>query len=721
MKNTNQKNSGNKNQKNISQQNTQKQLKKKPDTNPYYILFLIAFLIYSNSLFNAYTLDDRLTITDNAFTKQGVKGIDDILSHDTFVGFFGIQKNLVAGGRYRPMSLITFALEYQLFGLSPFISHLINILMYAFSCVLIYKVLLMLFPADKNTKWYLTIPFLASVLFAAHPLHVECVANIKGRDELMSFLGSFAALYFILKYLEDKKILHLILAQLIFFVGLMSKENTITFVAVVPLTLLFFRKANIIETIKQTVFLFITSIVFILIRYKVLGFFMGASIDNELLNNPFIDATAMQKFATVLLTWGKYLILLVFPHPLTHDYYPKQIPIINMTDVRAIIPLLIYVGLIVFAILKLKKRNVVSYGILYFMFTFSIVSNLVFSIGTFMNDRFMYMPLLGFTIIAAYFFNWLMTKKNVSEKTIILIGSVLLLGYSVKTFSRNFVWKNDYTLFTTDVKVSPNSAKCNVSAGGLSLDMASEEKDPVKKKKYIEDALTYLNKGVTIHPKYDAGWVLLGRAMIFLEDYKKAREYFKITLTLNPTQKEALNNWLYCAQQSAKNKDYAEAVESYKGLLQYKKLDDDLYIQIATVYEDAGKTDSAIATLDTLILRNPQYAPAYSKMGEIYGKVLNNIDKSLEYLLKAYSIKADDASLLENLGIAYGIKKDYAQSILYFEKALVVSPDNYRIYSNMSGTYHNMGNDAKAKECLQKAAELQKKEESSKGQVVSKE
>jgi protein O-mannosyl-transferase len=685
-----------------------KPLSNKPDFKPYYVLFIFVFALYANSLVNQYALDDRLTITENKFTTQGIKGIDDILSNDTFVGFFGKQKNLVAGGRYRPASLITFALEYEAFGLSPFVSHLVNLLLYAFACLLIYKVLLMLFsPPDKNVKWYLSIPFLATMLFIAHPLHVEGVANIKGRDEIMSLLGSIAAFYFVLRYVQGKKFWLMLLAAVSFFIGLMSKENAITFLVVIPMSLYFFKKSELKPAVISTAFLFFVTVVFIFIRYRVLGFLMGGSIEAELLNNPFIEATTSQKFATILLTWGKYLALLIFPHPLTHDYYPKQIPIIEMSDIRAIIPFIVYVAMILYAIVKIGKRDIIAYGILFFGLTFSISSNLVFPIGTFMNDRFMFIPLLGFTLIIAYFLNKLLRRSG--EKPLVVVMVIILLAYSVKTISRNPVWYDDYTLFTTDVKVSGNSAKCNVSAGGQTLELAEKESDQVKKKAMISDAMVFLNKGISIHPKYTAGWVLLGRAMLDLEDYSKAREYYKIALTYNSAQSEALNNWLYCAQQSSKNKDYMEAEISYKELIKYQKANDDLYVQLATVYETDKKTDSAIAMLDTVLKKNPKYAPALSKMGEIYGKVLNNIDKSLEYMLKAYAISPTDASLLENLGIAYGIKKDFEQSIAFFEKAIAADPDNPAIYTNMYSTYSIMGNKDKAAECLKKATELQNK------------
>jgi len=675
---------------------------------PIYLLFAFAIFLYVDSLYNQYALDDRLMITENAFTKKGVSGIGDILSNDSFVGFFGKQKNLVAGGRYRPLSQIMFAIEFSIFGLNPFIGHLINILLYAFTGVLVYKVLQILFPPGKK-PYYLTLSFIAAALFIAHPLHTEVVANIKGRDEILSLLGSFGALYFILKYIESSRLINLTLASAIFFLALMSKENAITFVVVIPLTLYFFTKANGKQILLSLGGLLAVSAIFVAIRTAVLGYLMTTNIDIELLNNPFVGSTEAQKFATVLYTWGKYLILLIFPHPLTHDYYPKQIPIIGFNDISAIIPIIIYLCLVVYALIRIKQKDIVAYCILFFGLTFSISSNLVFPIGTFMNDRFMFIPLLGFTMLIAYlctekFPKWFgdLKAKNV---TLGLVG-IMLFAYSVKTIARNPVWYDDYTLFTTDVKVSENSAKCNVSAGGQTLELAEKETDQVKKKKMISDAIVYLNNGVKIHPRYAAGWVLLGKAMIDLEDYAEARAYYKIALGIAPSQKEALNNWLYCAQMSAKNKDYKEAKTSYRELMTFQPNNKSLIVDLASVMESENQIDSVLYLMRNLLKENPKSAPALSKIGEMYGKHLNNLDSSIIYLLRAYEISPTDANLLENLGVAYGIKKNYLKSIEFFKKAIEAKPDDAQIYMNLSGSYLNSGDKVNAAKCQQKANEL---------------
>ena len=148
---------------------------------PHLLIFVFAFLLYGNTLTHDYTLDDLIVIKDNSFTKKGFSGIKEIFSYDSFTGFFGTEKKLVAGGRYRPLSIATFAVEYAVMGgLNPFLSHLINVLLYALTGSIILILLNRLFKSPTGKPWYLSLAFIATVLFMAHPIHTEVVANIKG-------------------------------------------------------------------------------------------------------------------------------------------------------------------------------------------------------------------------------------------------------------------------------------------------------------------------------------------------------------------------------------------------------------------------------------------------------------------------------------------------------------------------------------------------------------
>ena len=111
-----------------------------------WLIFAISFLLYANTLTHNFCQDDSIVITENMFTTEGVSGFGGILGKDTFYGFFKEEGKaaLVAGGRYRPFTLLMFAFEYQLFGKNPFVGHLINVLLFGLMCVLIYFLMLKL-------------------------------------------------------------------------------------------------------------------------------------------------------------------------------------------------------------------------------------------------------------------------------------------------------------------------------------------------------------------------------------------------------------------------------------------------------------------------------------------------------------------------------------------------------------------------------------------------
>ena len=171
----------------------------------YLILFVFAFVLYGNTIFHDYALDDCLMITDNHYTQSGIKGIKDILLFDTCKGYGDNMLNSTTGGRYRPLSLVTFALEKEFFGKNSHVEHFNNILLYAITGIFIFVVLSKLLKKLPRPNLFLSVPFITALLFLAHPLHTEVVANIKSRDEILALLFSLITLYLFINYLESSK------------------------------------------------------------------------------------------------------------------------------------------------------------------------------------------------------------------------------------------------------------------------------------------------------------------------------------------------------------------------------------------------------------------------------------------------------------------------------------------------------------------------------------
>lgn len=611
------------------------------------MIFGLAFVLYANTLTHDYTQDDAIVIYDNMFTQKGISGIPGILKYDTFYGFFKEEgkANLVSGGRYRPFTLIMFAIEWQIFGKQPSIGHLINILLFGFLGIMIYKLLsIMLVHKKEKDKLKLVILF-ASLFFIAHPIHTEAVANIKGRDEIMTFLGAVVALWSAFKYKYLKEFKWLLLTLLSFFIALMSKENAITFLAIVPLSFLFFTDENLGGSIKRTWPFALSAVIFLIIRFSVLGMDFGGA-PNELMNNPFlkivnnkyVDFSFGEKFATIIFTLGKYIQLLLVPHPLSHDYYPRAIGIMQFSNWQVLLSLLVYVGGLFSAFYFWSKDKIVSYSIFFYLITLSIVSNIVFPIGTNMSERFVFMPSLGFILLLVY----LLHKIVPSKKTFITICLLIITAYSVKTVARNFVWKDDFTLFTTDVKKNTKSAKLLNAAGGALTTESAKMEDGPKKTKYLNDAVTYLQKAVEIHPTYRNAYLLLGNANYYLKEFDKSIQYFDQSLKLDPDFKDALKN-------------------------------------LPIVLRDGGRH---------------------------MGQIKNDFGKAEKWLTRSYNMNPKDYETCRLLGITYGIQNKHQLAIDYFQKAIALRPDIAANYTSLGTAYMNIGNQEKAREALNKAVEI---------------
>ena len=637
----------------------------------YSILFLLSFLLYANTINHDYALDDAIVIADNSFTQQGLSGVKDILTHDSFTGFFGKDKKLVAGGRYRPLSIVSFAVEYQIFGKNPHVSHFINILLYALIGILIFGIFSRLLKKYQNKRWYLSIPFLTALLFIAHPIHTEVVANIKGRDEIMALLSSLLALFFTIKYFEKNKSRNLFYSFLSLFLALMSKENSITFVLIIPLTIYFFTDNKFKKIVFSVLPLAVASVSFLIIRHSVIGNSLSKA-PTELMNNPFLHATFTQKYATIFYTLGLYIKLLIFPHPLTFDYYPKQIPIINLIDLRAIIPLVFYSVMFVYSLLKMKRKNIIAYSILYF----SIVSNIVFPVGTFMNERFMFMSSIGFCLIMAYFLFYIIPQYIKNKKLIAIFSPLVLVVilslYSFKTIDRNKAWKNDFVLFTTDVKTSTNSAKSNCSAGGKLIEKAQKTTDKKVRGDYLKLAIKYLQKSIEIYPNYNDALLLLGNAYFeYNKDYDKIIYYYKRILNRNPNYENVYNN-------------------------------------ISLIFSRLDSVDYKIRVYNELYKINQNRYDVNYNLGLLYGRYKNDYTKAIKHFQRAVKIKPVKVEAYKDLGVVYGMMHEFEKSAQVLQKAAELDKNDPQVLINLGITYRALGDKNKANKYFEQAKKFKK-------------
>ncbi len=209
---------------------------KKPfDIAQYFVLicFIFSCLLYTNGLFNDYNLDDELVTRKHPLTSQGLKAIPDIFSTPYY-------SSKSTSYEYRPMVLVSYAIEHQFFGESPFVSHLINILLYALSTAVFF---LWLKRILRNYHPWLAL--VVTLLFSAHPLHTEVVNSIKNRDELLALLFALTAAKTAFLYIDKKKILYVFLTFFCFTFALLSKTSVVSFAFIIPFSLIIFSESSV--------------------------------------------------------------------------------------------------------------------------------------------------------------------------------------------------------------------------------------------------------------------------------------------------------------------------------------------------------------------------------------------------------------------------------------------------------------------------------------------
>ena len=612
------------------------------------LLFIFSTLLYANTIGHGYALDDVAVIQQNKFVQQGLAGIPQILTTFYWQGFWDLN-----AGLYRPLSLVMFALEQTLFPNSPFINHFVNVLLFACSTVLLFKTILKLF--GKN---YGTMAAVASLLFAAHPIHTEVVANIKSRDELLALFTLLATCIYLLKYLEHNNKLHLAFAVFAYALALFSKESSVAFLGL--FVLVFFYKKT---AVKQSLFalapfLIVAGIFFAIHQYVIangpprVGYTYR---DNSIL----ASVSFAERFATALYMQGKYLLLLLFPHPLSYDYSFQQIPLFNLTSWQVLLSAVGIIGLITAGIKGLLSRTVIGFGIAWYAITMFITSNLIIPIGATMAERFVFIPSLGLCLAAAYLLVKYLAKasEKLSAPTAMLKQAALLSGvlvlvlalYSFKTISRNADWKDSQTLFVADINNAPNSYNVQYNYGTVYIEAAKQEQDAKRKQELLTTATSAFERAIKIDSGVAAAHINLASAYYQLGNYTQAYKAETKALTIDTLSVDLYNN--------AGN--YAYRLKLYN--------------------EGLGYLQQAVA-------RGLANEETYKFIGGTYF-AQQNIPAALEAYDKAIAINPRHIENLTNAANIYAMTGNYAKAASLTKQALAIEPQNRNLQSTLLRIY----------------------------------
>jgi Tfp pilus assembly protein PilF/ABC-type transport system involved in multi-copper enzyme maturation permease subunit len=605
---------------------------------------VVGFFLYSNTFNHEYVLDDFGLIKDNTQTRQGISAIPEIFQKSYRYGM-----NITDYQLYRPLSKAMFAVEWQMSPDNPAVGHFMNVLWYAILCFVLFQVLCRYFNGN------LIIPFLTALIFAAHPIHTEVVANIKSRDEIMCFLFLLLSVGSLHSYVTKNSKKAFIAGVICYFIALFAKESAITFLAIVPLMYYFFTSAESKKYYRTLGAMLFFTAIFLLIRKKILGdtVTLIPVEDNSLLA---IKDFFLQR-ANAIYILGVYLKTLFLPTQLIADASYNHFEAVGFGSWKFLVPFVIFVSAGVYAIMRFKKKDPVSFAIIYFFVTISLVSNVIMLIGTNYGERLMFMPSLGICLLIAILlsrvFKAEVTSKlftdiksfvsEYSKPVLIVCGIVILFGY--KTMARNGDWKDNLTLYTTEITKVPNSAHLLFYLANhiTTEEYLNMQPDSASRMKIRDEALGYLTRALTIFPKYSDGYQRRGfiynqikRTDLAEADYKKALEF-------NHTHPIVYNNYgTLCFDQ----RRYSEALSHFKQAIRY----------------------------------NPTYAHALNNVASVYG-VFGQSETELA--------QRDPANAAEHLRLA---KENFETANSYFLRSINVDPEFAEPYRLMAITYRNLGN-----------------------------
>jgi tetratricopeptide (TPR) repeat protein len=604
------------------------------------IIGVFAFILYSGSLTHDYTLDDHPVIDENSITTRGLDGIPILLNTDYW---FGAGQEQSRGPVYRPASMIVFATVWEFSPNNPHAYHFINVLLYAITCIILFLVLNQLFKHQD-----LLFPFACALLYTAHPIHTEVVNNIKSLDEILCLLFGLISLSQVLRYTTTNSKLALILGGVSFYLSLISKETGITFLVIIPLAVYFFRESSIKRiSIPFFVLLLLTGI-WLLVRMSIFKELpQNTGTVSSVLNNTLNAAPdSSSRYATVFYILLRYLGLLLLPHPLSSDYSFSEIKLQTFSDPMALLGLIIYVGMGVYAILSFRKKSVLSFAILFYLITLAPVSNFFFLVGSTMAERFLYIPSVGFCMVLAYFLAKIIKSVHSKSaprdlgqflsynKSALLIMVAISVLYFIKTTSRTKDWKDNISLLSQDVKVSTNSARANQILGSALMLDAMKAPDATIRTAGFVSAKAYLMKALQIYPHYYAPLSHLGVIYLYEGKFDSAHASLKRGLELMPNDVDLNFNYgLVLFNQ----KKYDEAIRVLNHTVQLSPAHESAHYNLAALYQNTRDHDKAITHYAKVLEINPNNANAYYNTSVMLRARGENA-KADEFLKKAQSL-----------------------------------------------------------------------------------
>ena len=709
------------------------------------VVTLLAFWQVNQSDFISF--DDGVYITKNSY-------IQNALTIDGIIWAFTTNYQ----GNWHPLTWISHMLDIQLFGLNPHWHHLISLLLH------ITNTLLLFFVLHRMTKAPWQSAFVAA-LFALHPLHVESVAWVAERKDVLSTFFWMLTMGAYSYYVEHPGFRRYFFVLLFFVLGLMAKPMLVT----LPFVLLLldywplqrFQEIKSDYKVKTEAFKSMTSdkqkkkskkkdaaavketlevktpadpeykwsLIYPLFLEKIPLFALTvlSSIVTYIAQHrggavqSLAALNLNSRFTNAVVSYIRYIGKMIWPDNLAYFYpYPK---LLQLWQISGAVLILIAITLMVF--LAAKRLQYLTMGWLWYVGTLVPVIGLVQIGGQAMADRYTYIPLIGLFIMVAWGIPTLLSTLLYREKLLIALSTLTLTCFFIVSWTQVGYWQNSLTLYSRAVNVTDDNYVAYASRGSVygnrgdykqsieDLDRAIKI-NPNYAAAYNDRATSYYALGkykqaiidydmaIKINPNYAAVYNDRGNAYKNLGKYEQAIADYNKAIDINPKLASAYHNREIVYAILGNQK---QAIAGYGATIEIYPKDADVYYARGNATAILGKYKQAIIDYDMAIKIHPNYAAVYNDRGNAY-KNLGKYEQAIADYNRAIDINPKIADVYYNRGNAYSALGNQNQAIVNYDRAIEINPKLAPAYVNRAISYSKLGNQKQALEDIKAAAQL---------------
>jgi len=609
-------------------------------------------------------------------------------------------------GNWHPLTWISHAVDYALWGADPFGHHLTSILLHSLNAFIVVLVVARLMEAallpQPDRRYTLIAAGMTGVLFGVHPVHVESVAWVAERKDV---LCAFVFLICILLYVSDAAgrkekpkerpwISRSYLSVLGFFcLSVLSKPMAITLPVVLLILDWFpFKRISSLSSLRDVI---IEKVPLFALSFFLAGVTVLAQGVSNTLQPPFLLRLAVSADSLVA-----YLCKMVMPINLLPFYpYPRSLMQYATFDFALKVVLLL-TGLITLRSSINGKYRFWSAGSFYYFITLFPALGLAIHVGEqSMADRYMYLPSLGPFLFAGLASAWAWEKSDflgrwgaVVKPLIAAAGIFVIMSLSYLTLAQIAVWKNSLNFWSYIISKEPDRIPFAYNNRGLVFrDMGQ----PVH-------AIDDLNRAISLAPDYANAYNSRGLVFRDMGYVERAMRDFDRAIELDPVRYTAFNNRGMVYQEAGQPE---RAIKDFTAALGLNPDFSPAYVNRAQSYELTGRTDLAFEDYSSAIRSDPSFSNAYNNRGLLF-RGAGMLDRALEDLNASVRLNPRGVDAYNNRGLVFEDLGRFDLALADYSMALKLRPDDYLVYNNRGIVYSRMGRRDSALLDFQKACDL---------------